>query len=71
MRRRYCFQFGAIRFARIRDQRFEPLRRARILEVVEPIEVKRRFDAANVALRAIDRGRVDFAHEIGHDDSCQ
>src|SRR5262245_26574337 len=52
------------RFAGIRDECLQTLRRGGITEVVEPIEIQRRFDLAKVLPGAADGGLVDLAHEL-------
>src|SRR5690606_33407459 len=57
--------------AGVADQRGEPVLRAGVAVVVEIIQLKRRLDAAHVALRAADRRFVDSSEQLRADDGRQ
>src|SRR5579871_54825 len=51
---------------RLGHQRLQPLLRGRVLEVVEPVQVERRLDGADVGLGASHSGLVHFVDNIRH-----
>src|SRR5215831_7175945 len=55
-------------FAGVRDERLQAVRSARIAEIVEPIQVERRLDAANVLFGPANGCLVDVADEVRHYD---
>src|SRR5690606_5815249 len=57
--------------AGMRHERLQALERRRIAEVVEPVQVQRRLDRANVLLRAIDLRGVDLTDQLRRDDRGQ